>query len=55
MIRVNLIAWDNHFGLSRNLRLLRAALEAGDCSVHLSTLRRGKFSKHLRPRLVRGR
>jgi glycosyltransferase involved in cell wall biosynthesis len=50
---LNLIAWDNGVGLSRDLRLLAAALEKAGFKVHLSPLRRGKLRKWSRPPLMR--
>ena len=41
MTRVNLIARDNGFGLSRNLKLLHDALVEADCEVTISGIRRG--------------
>lgn len=52
---VNLIAWDNKVGLSTDLRLLTAALQAGGYAVHFSTLRRGKLRKWSRPLRLRAR
>jgi hypothetical protein len=49
MRRINLIAWDNGFGLTRNLRLLGAALSSGGHEVSVSALRRGKLRKIMRP------
>jgi len=49
MRRVNLIAWDNGFGLSKNLRLLGDALRAAGHQVQVSAIRRGKLHKVLRP------
>lgn len=49
MSRINLIAWDNGFGLTRNLRLLGAALAAGGHAVSVSAIRRGKLRKLLHP------
>ena len=54
MARINLIARDNGFGLSRDLRLAAAALEARGHAVTLSPLRRGKLRKWFglwRPRM----
>jgi hypothetical protein len=47
MIRVNLIARDNGFGLSRDLCLLRGALAAAGCEVTVSGIRRGALRKAL--------
>jgi hypothetical protein len=49
MIRVNLIARDNGFGLSRNLKLLHDALVEADCEVTISGIRRGALRKALHP------
>jgi hypothetical protein len=49
MIRVNLIARDNGFGLSRNLKLLQGALVEADCEVTISGIRRGALRKVLHP------
>lgn len=45
MSTINLIARDNGFGLSRDLRLLAAALTAGGHHVSISAVRRGKLRK----------
>jgi glycosyltransferase involved in cell wall biosynthesis len=55
MTSVNLIAWDNKVGLSRDLQLLADALRAGGYDVHFSTLRRGKLRKWMRPVRLRTR
>lgn len=49
---LNLIAWDNGVGLSRDLRLLAAALEQAGFEVHLSPVGRGKLRKWTRPLLM---
>jgi len=49
MRHVNLIAWDNGFGLTKNLRLLENALGAAGHRVTVSAIRRGKLHKVLRP------
>lgn len=49
MIRVNLIARDNGFGLSRNLHLLHGALAAAGFDVTISGIRRGALRKALHP------
>ncbi|GAP66425.1 glycosyl transferase group 1 [Mizugakiibacter sediminis] len=54
-MNVNLIAWDNGFGLTRNLRLLGEALTASGHRVSVSAIRRGKLRKILRPKLLRAR
>ena len=53
MIRVNLIARDNGFGLSRNLHLLHDALAAAGFDVTLSGIRRGALRKILHPARLR--
>jgi hypothetical protein len=45
MSTINLIARDNGFGLSRDLRLLQAALTARGHEVSVSAVRRGKLRK----------
>ena len=45
MSTINLIARDNGFGLSRDLRLLRKALAAHGHEVGISAVRRGKLRK----------
>jgi hypothetical protein len=55
MRRVNLIAWDNGFGLTKNLRLLKEALSAGGHRVELSAIRRGKLRKVFNPLKTRAR
>ncbi|HEX7111132.1 MAG TPA: glycosyltransferase [Mizugakiibacter sp.] len=54
-MNVNLIAWDNGVGLSRDLRLLGEALSASGHRVNVGALRRGKLRKILRPKLLRAR
>lgn len=49
MTRVNLIARDNGFGLSRNLSLLHDALAGAGCEVTISGIRRGTLRKALHP------
>jgi len=49
MIRVNLIARDNGFGLSRNLHLLGGALNNAGCEVTVSGIGRGALRKVLNP------
>lgn len=49
---LNLIAWDNGVGLTRDLRLLAGALEKAGFEVHLSPIRRGKLRKWSRPLLM---
>jgi hypothetical protein len=48
-MRVNLIARDNGFGLSRNLKLLHDALAAAGFEVTISGIRRGALHKALHP------
>ena len=55
MIRVNLIARDNGFGLSRNLHLLHDALAAAGFDVTISGIRRGALRKVLHPARLRAR
>jgi hypothetical protein len=45
MSTINLIARDNGFGLSRDLRLLQAALAASGHAVTISAVRRGRLRK----------
>ena len=47
--RINLVAWDNGFGLTRELRLIADTLGAAGMDVHVSPVRRGKLRKWLRP------
>ena len=49
MASVNLVARDNNFGLSSDLRLLAESLTDSGHSVRYSTLRRGKLRKWSRP------
>jgi glycosyltransferase involved in cell wall biosynthesis len=49
MASVNLVARDNKFGLSSDLRLLADAIEASGHSVYFSTMGRGKMRKWSRP------
>lgn len=49
MRTVNLIAWDNGFGLTRNLNLLGEALRAAGHAVAVTAIRRGKLHKLLSP------
>ena len=49
MPSLNLIAWDNGVGLSRDLQLLSSALRNAGYEVHVSPLRRGKLRAWLRP------
>lgn len=53
MIRVNLIARDNGFGLSRNLHLLHDALAASGFDVTISGIRRGAWRKWMHPLKMR--
>jgi hypothetical protein len=52
---INLVAWDNGFGLTRNLRLLGDALAAAGHQVSVSAIRRGKLAKILGPLKARAR
>lgn len=49
MKRINIIAWDNGFGLTRHIRLLSDALRTGGFHVTVSSIRRGKLRKWFRP------
>jgi len=53
VIRVNLVARDNGFGLSRNLRLLHDALAGAGFEVTVSGIRRGALRKVLHPLKLR--
>lgn len=53
MIRVNLIARDNGFGLTRNLNLLHDALAGAGFEVTVSGIRRGALRKALHPLKLR--
>lgn len=53
MIRVNLVARDNGFGLSRNLKLLHDALADAGFEVTISGIRRGALRKALHPARLR--
>lgn len=53
MIRVNLIARDNGFGLSRHLHLLEGALTGAGFDVTISGIRRGALRKALHPLKLR--
>lgn len=55
MTRVNLIARDNGFGLSRNLKLLHDALAESGSEVTISGIRRGALRKALHPLKLRAR
>ena len=55
MRTVNLIAWDNGFGLTRNLNLLRDALATAGHAVSVTAIRRGKLHKFLSPLRARAR
>jgi hypothetical protein len=55
MARVNLIARDIGFGLSRDLRLLAAALASRGHEVSVSAIRRGKLRKLAEPWRLRAR
>lgn len=53
MLRVNLIARDNGFGLSRHLRLLHDALAGAGFTVTVSGIRRGALRKAWHPLRLR--
>lgn len=53
MKRINIIAWDNGFGLTRHIRLLTEALQSSGYDVTLSSIRRGKLRKWFRPLKMR--
>ncbi|MDE2054187.1 MAG: glycosyltransferase [Xanthomonadaceae bacterium] len=53
MIRVNLVARDNGFGLSRNLKLLHDTLAGAGFDVTISGIRRGALRKALHPLTLR--
>ncbi|HJR11146.1 MAG TPA: glycosyltransferase [Rhodanobacteraceae bacterium] len=53
MIRINLVARDNGFGLSRNLKLLHDALAGAGFDVTISGIRRGALRKALHPPALR--
>jgi glycosyltransferase involved in cell wall biosynthesis len=55
MRSVNLVAWDNGFGLTKNLRLLGDALSAAGHRVAVTAIRRGKLHKVLHPLRLRAR
>ena len=55
MRTVNLIAWDNGFGLTKNLRLLGEAFSAAGHRVSVTAIRRGKLHKLLHPLRLRAR
>jgi len=52
---LNLIAWDNGVGLTRDLRLLEHALRQAGFDVHMSKIGRGKLRKWTRPLRMRAR
>lgn len=52
---VNLIAWNNGVGLTRDLYLVAGALQAAGIDVAVTALRRGKLRKWFRPAYVRTR
>lgn len=52
---LNLIAWDNGVGLSRDLRLLERALRQAGFDVHINKIGRGKLRKWTRPWRMRVR
>ncbi len=53
VLSINLVAWDNGVGLSRDLSLLAAALRHGGFNVHVTPIGRGKLRKWFRPPLMR--
>lgn len=53
MTRVNLIARDNGFGLTRDLHLLHDTLVEAGCEVTISGIRRGAMRKALHPLKLR--
>src|SRR5881397_1407211 len=55
--RLNLIAWNNGVGLSRDLALLAGALRSRGFTVHVTAIGRGKLRKWFRPLVMtwRGR
>ncbi len=52
---LNLIAWNNGVGLTRDLQLLASALDQAGFDVHLSPIGRGKLRKWLRPLWMRAK
>jgi glycosyltransferase involved in cell wall biosynthesis len=52
-LRLNLIAWNNGVGLTRDLALLERALRAGGFDVHVTAIGRGKLRKWFRPAMMR--
>ena len=52
---LNLIAWNNGVGLTRDLQLLATALDDAGFDVHLSPIGRGKLRKWLRPLWMRAK
>ncbi|AXK73680.1 glycosyltransferase [Lysobacter sp. TY2-98] len=57
MPRLNLIAWNNGVGLTRDLALLASALRSRGFTVHVTAIGRGKLRKWFRPLVMtwRGR
>lgn len=55
--RLNLIAWNNGVGLTRDLALLASALRSRGFTVHVTAIGRGKLRKWFRPLVMtwRGR
>jgi len=49
MKRINIIAWDNGFGLTRHIRLLTDALREAGYEVSFTPVRRGKLRKWFGP------
>lgn len=56
-LRLNIVAWNNGVGLTRDLALLARALRAGGFEVHVTAIGRGKLRKWFRPAVMtwRGR
>lgn len=52
-LRVNLIAWNNGVGLSRDLKLMADALREAGHVVQVTGIGRGKLRKWFRPTLIR--
>lgn len=52
---LNVIAWNNGVGLSRDMMLLKEALSKAGFDVSLTRIGRGKLRKWFRPSLVRAR
>ena len=52
---INVIAWNNGVGLSRDMALLKAALTTAGFDVTLTQIGRGKLRKWFRPAITRAR